>query len=142
MQKILIASDHAGFELKEKIKKALSGKLQFIDLGTNSTDSVDYPDFGVALGKEIEKKTAEFGILVCGSGIGINIAANRNPAVRAAQIFSEETAKLSRQHNNANVISIGSRLTSKEDAVKYIETFLATPFEGGRHENRVKKLSC
>ncbi len=142
MKKILIASDHAGFKLKEELKNHLSKSYEVIDLGTNSEDSVDYPDFGTKLAKAIEKKEAEKGVLVCGSGVGISIAANRNPAVRAALVYSEEIAKLSRMHNDANVICFGARLIDAALAEKCLDIFLSTPFEGGRHENRVKKLSC
>jgi RpiB/LacA/LacB family sugar-phosphate isomerase len=111
MKKILIASDHAGFKLKEDLKSHLSKNFEVIDLGANSEDSVDYPDFGTALAKAIENKKAETGVLICGSGIGISIAANRNPAVRAALVYNEEIAKLSRLHNDANVICLGARFT-------------------------------
>ena len=142
MKKILIASDHAGFKLKEDLKSHLSKNFEVIDLGTNSEDSVDYPDFGTALAKAIEDKKAETGVLICGSGIGISIAANRNPAVRAALVNNEDLAKLSRQHNDANVICLGARFTDSVTAKKLVDIFLNTGFEGGRHENRVKKLSC
>ncbi len=142
MKKILIASDHAGFKLKEDLKSHLSKNFEVIDLGTNSEDSVDYPDFGTALAKAIENKKAETGVLICGSGIGISIAANRNPAVRAALVYNEEIAKLSRLHNDANVICLGARFTDSATAKKLVDIFLNTGFEGGRHENRVKKLSC
>lgn len=142
MEKILIASDHAGFKLKEALKKHLSGRYQVIDLGTTSEDSVDYPDFGKKLGQGIADRSAEKGILVCGSGIGIAIAANRNPAVRAVVLTDEESTRLCRQHNNANVASFGARLIDEQKAVKLLDIFLSTPFEGGRHEGRVNKLSC
>jgi ribose 5-phosphate isomerase B len=142
MKKILIATDHAGFKLKEELKNYLSKNYEVVDLGTNSEESVDYPDFGKALAKAIEEKKAEQGILICGSGIGISIAANRNPAVRAALVYNEEAAKLARQHNNANVIALGARFIDTQTAIKLVDTFLTTSFEGGRHENRVKKLSC
>jgi ribose 5-phosphate isomerase B len=141
MKKILIASDHAGFGLKEHLKKYLSSNYDVLDLGTNSEVSVDYPDFGLALAKAIEDKKAEQGILVCGSGVGISIAANRNKAVRAALVNNEELARLSRLHNNANVICLGARLTNPETAVKLVNIFLTTSFEGGRHQTRVDKLS-
>lgn len=140
-EKILIASDHAGFELKEFIRRKFDN-YQFIDLGTDSTESVDYPDYGHKLAQEIENKTAEKGILICGSGIGISIAANRNKAVRAALCTSEEMALLARKHNDANVLALGARITSTENNLKIIEKFLTTPFDGGRHEDRVKKLGC
>lgn len=142
MQKILIAADHAGFKLKEELKSYLSKNFEVIDLGTNSEQSVDYPDFGTALAKAIENRKAEKGILICGSGVGISIAANRNKAVRAALVCNEEIAKLARQHNDANVICLGARLTDTTTAIKLVDIFLTTSFEGGRHETRVKKLSC
>lgn len=142
MKKILLASDHAGYKLKEELKQHLSKDYNVIDLGTNSEESVDYPDFGHKLAKAIEKKEAEKGVLICGSGVGISIAANRNQAVRAALVNSEEIAKLARLHNDANVICFGARFIESNLAKKCLDTFLSTQFEGGRHENRVKKLSC
>lgn len=141
MKKLLIASDHAGFELKNFLIQNLADKYQFIDLGTNSAESVDYPDYGFAMANAIEKKQAEMGVLICGSGIGISIAANRNKNVRAALVYNNEIAKLSRQHNNANVICLGARFLTNADATQFIETFVNTEFEGGRHTNRVSKLS-
>ncbi len=141
-EKILIASDHAGFKLKEELKAHLQDKYQVIDLGTNSEASVDYPDFGIALAKDIADKKAEKGVLICGSGVGISIAANRNPAARAVILYNEETAKLSRQHNDANIAVFGARLIDTKTATKLLDIFLSTSFEGGRHEARVKKLSC
>jgi ribose 5-phosphate isomerase B len=140
MKKLLIASDHAGFELKNFLVQNLAYKYQFIDLGTNSAESVDYPDYGFAMANAIEKKQAEMGVLICGSGIGISIAANRNKNVRAALVYYNEIAKLSRQHNNANVICVGARFLTNADAVQFIETFVNTEFEGGRHQGRVDKL--
>jgi ribose 5-phosphate isomerase B len=141
MKKLLIASDHAGFELKKNLIQTLSEKYQFIDLGTDSANSVDYPDYGFALANAIENKKAEMGILICGSGVGISIAANRNKSVRAALVYNNEIAKLARQHNNANVICLGARFLTTQDAIEFIETFVNTEFEGGRHQNRVAKLS-
>lgn len=141
--KIAIASDHAGFEVKEAIKKHLEGKAEVLDLGTHSTASVDYPDFGAAVGKAITNGDAEKGIVICGSGIGISIAANRFPAVRAALCMNSTMARLARQHNDANVLALGARLIGLEIAYDCIDAFLNTKFEGGRHEGRVKKLgSC
>ena len=140
---ILIASDHAGFELKEILIQKLS-KIGFtiIDLGCNSAEkSVDYPDFAKKLAKEIIAKKAKSGILICGSGVGISIAANRFKQVRAALCFSVETAKLARKHNNANVLCLGARLISPSLALSISKAFFATEFEGGRHEKRVAKLS-
>ena len=139
---IAVASDHAGFELKEQISFFLSKKgYEVLDLGTNSSDKVDYPDYGYKLAEAIADKKAGRGVVVCGSGIGISIAANRNPAVRAALCINGEMAQLARQHNDANVIAFGARLISPEVALKCLEIFLNTEFEGGRHVERVKKLS-
>lgn len=139
--KVAIASDHAGFALKEEIKKAFADKYEWLDLGTDSEDSVDYPDFGEALGKAISDNEAEKGIVVCGSGIGISIAANRYAAVRAALCTSAEMAKLSREHNDANVLALGSRIIDSGTAMDCVDTFMTTSFEGGRHEGRVGKLN-
>lgn len=139
MTKLAIASDHAGFALKTAIKEHFPD-IEWLDLGTHSTDSVDYPDFGRALGQAITDKKAPRGIVICGSGIGISIAANRYPAVRAALCITPEMAKLSRQHNDSNVLALGERLIDKNTAFAIVEAFLNTPFEGGRHEGRVKKL--
>ena len=139
MNKLILASDHAGFELKEEVKKFLIKKRKKImDLGTYSTSSVDYPDFAHNLSRKIKKN--QFGILICGSGIGMGMAANRHKNVRAALCYNVESAKLSRQHNNANVITIGARLTKKKLAFKCINAFIKTNFKGGRHMRRVKKI--
>jgi len=135
-----LACDHAGFELKEAIKKHLEGRVSVLDLGTNAKDSVDYPDFGAAMGKAITDGKAQMGIVVCGSGIGISIAANRFPAVRAALCMNSTMARLSRQHNDANVLALGARMIGQEIAFDCVDAFLNTKFEGGRHEWRVKKL--
>lgn len=139
---IAIACDHGGFELKELFKKALAEHgLQVLDLGTSSTDSVDYPEYGKAMADSISSGQASRGILICGSGIGISIAANRNPAVRAAVCHSGLSAKLARQHNDANVLALGARLIGVETALDCLEQFLTTEFEGGRHQRRVDQLS-
>lgn len=142
-QKILIASDHAGFQLKEALKDSFKdGSVEWIDLGTYSEDSVDYPDFGYKLAEAIAEGQAPFGVVVCGSGVGISIAANRNPAVRCVLCQDETTARLSRQHNDANVIAFGGRLIGVETAKSCLTVFLNTPFEGGeRHTRRISKLS-
>jgi len=140
--KILIASDHAGFALKESLKKLLAGDFDFIDMGTDSADSVDYPDFAKKLCDEIQNKKAVFGVLICGSGVGVSIAANRNAYIRAALVYNDDIAKLSRQHNNANVICLGARFLDETTAAQLVKTFLNTGFEGGRHQARVEKLSC
>jgi ribose 5-phosphate isomerase B len=138
---IAIASDHAGFELKELLKKDLA-KLGYAveDFGTKDTQSVDYPDYAHALAEAIEKTPGSRGVLICGSGIGMSIAANRHKGVRAALVQSAEAAKLSRQHNDANVLCLGARLVSAEAAQDCVKQFLATEFEGGRHAKRVEKL--
>ncbi len=138
-QKLAIASDHAGYDLKEPIK-AHYADIEWIDLGTNSLDSVDYPDFGRAMGEAITSGEAQRGILVCGSGIGISIAANRFAKVRAALCTTPDMARLARQHNDANVLVLGARIIDEETAFACIDVFLNTEFEGGRHESRVKKL--
>ena len=141
-QTIAIASDHAGFDLKELLK----GELQaaghpIVDFGTSSTASVDYPDFGSAVARAIRDGQVGRGVLVCGTGIGIAIAANREPAVRAAVVHDTTSARLARQHNDANVIALGARLVGTEVAKDCVRVFLETPFEGGRHAPRVAKLS-
>lgn len=133
---IYIASDHAGFDLK----KSLLGHFNLIDLGTNSTESVDYPDYANKLAHKMKDDPTSFGILVCGSGIGISIAANRHNHIRAALVSTIRDAKLARMHNNANVIVMSGRTVKSGKAIKLITAFLATKFEGGRHERRVKKL--
>ena len=139
---IAVASDHAGFDLKEILKQDLQAAgYAVLDLGTNSTASVDYPDFGKAMGEAIASGKAEKGVLVCGSGIGISIAANRNPAVRAVLAHDATSARLSREHNDANVVAFGQRMTGIEVAREALKVFLQTAFEGGRHAGRVAKLS-
>ena len=141
MRKILIASDHAGFKLKEIIKKYLSNKkIKIIDLGPSKFAKVDYPDYAHKLSKKINLNKKLTGVLVCGSGIGMEITANRYKNVRAALCYNQKSAKLSRLHNNANIITLGSRLTKKSIALKCINTFLNTKFEGGRHTKRIKKI--
>lgn len=139
---IAIASDHAGYALKEQLKPFLESLgYNALDLGTHSEESVDYPDFGRAVAQSITSKQAEFGIVICGSGIGISIAANRHPGVRAALCSEGLSAELSRLHNNANVLALGARLIGIEAAKECVRRFLATPYEeGGRHQKRVDKL--
>lgn len=139
---IAIAADHAGVALKSALAKELEGLgYRVIDLGTNSPDSVDYPDYANAVAEAIESARAKWGVLVCGSGIGMGIAANRHPAIRAAVVHDSVSAKLSRQHNDANVMALGARLVGDEVAKDAARVFFATPFEGGgRHERRVAKL--
>lgn len=138
---IFIASDHAGFNFKQEIIRAFDGsKLNFIDLGTNSTDSVDYPDFANKLCDKILENKNTFGILICGSGIGMSIAANRHHGIRAALCNESLSAKLARMHNDANVLCMGARLIGISMAEEIINTFLNTSFEGGRHIKRIEKL--
>ena len=141
LKKIFISSDHAGFNLKEEIKKNFKNKYSFIDLGTdNSKISVNYPYYAHKLCKKVTKNPKNIGILVCGSGMGMSMAANRHKKIRAAVCYSVKNTKLSRLHNNANIITLGSRLTKKNTAFKCIEAFVNTKFEGGRHKKRVKKI--
>ena len=141
MKKLFISSDHAGFILKEEIKKNFKKKYSFIDLGTdNSKTSVNYPDYAHKLCNKVSKNVKNIGILVCGSGMGMSMAANKHKTIRAAVGYSVKNTKLSRLHNNANVITLGSRLTNKNTAFKCIEVFIKTKFEGGRHKKRVRKI--
>ena len=141
LKKIFISSDHAGFNLKEQIKKKFKKKYIFQDLGTNNLKtSVNYPDYAHKLCKKVSKDSKNIGILVCGSGIGMSMAANRHKKIRAAVCYSVKNTKLSRLHNNANIITLGSRLTKKNTAFKCIEVFVKTKFEGGRHKKRVNKI--
>ena len=141
MKKLFISSDHAGYKLKEEIKKKFRNKYSFHDLGTdNSKDSVNYPDYAHNLCRKVAKNSKNIGILVCGSGMGMSMAANRHKKIRAAVCYSTKNTKLSRLHNNANIITLGSRLTKKNTAFKCIEIFMNTIFEGGRHVKRVKKI--
>ena len=139
--KIIIASDHAGFELKEAIKKFLFRKKnKVLDLGTKNSNSVDYPDFAHLLSKKMKKNNNQLGILICGSGIGMYMAANRHKNIRAALCYNIKSTKLCRLHNNANVMTIGARLTKKNVALKCVNTFLKTNFAGGRHLRRINKI--
>ena len=141
VKKILLASDHAGFKLKDIIKKFLIKKgKKVLDLGTNKNTSVDYPDFAHLLSNKIKNNKNYYGILVCGSGVGMSMAANRHKNIRAALCYSIKSTKLSRLHNNANVMAIGARLTKKNITLKCVNIFLKTNFEGGRHIKRVKKI--
>ena len=141
MKKIFISSDHAGYKLKEDIKLFLKKKkYSFIDLGPNNDSRVDYPDYAHLVAKKVKKNKINRGILVCGSGMGMNIAANRHKNIRAAQCYNEKSTKLSRLHNDANIITLGSRLLSKKNALNCVSIFLKTKFEGGRHSKRIKKI--
>ena len=140
-KKIFLASDHAGFELKQAIRKLLIKKgKKIMDLGTKNVNSVDYPDFAHLLARKVKKDKDNFGILICGSGIGMDMAANKHKNIRAALCYNIRSAKLSRKHNSANVMTVGSRLTKKNVALKCVKAFLNTKFEGGRHLRRVKKI--
>ncbi len=145
-EKIIIGSDHGGYELKEFIKSELDKKgIPFEDIGTDSPDSVDYPNYGAKVARAIVNGEYQRGILICGTGIGISITANRFKGVRAALCCTVEMARLSREHNNANILALGERTTSPEDAAAILETWLTTSFEGGRHERRVglmDELAC
>ena len=141
VKKVFLASDHAGFLLKELIYKFLKKKdIKISDLGPKNNNSTDYPDFAHLLAKKMNNKKNNIGILVCGSGEGMIMAANRHKNIRAALCYNTKSTKLSRMHNNANVMAIGSRLTKKNLALKCVEIFLKTKFEGGRHLRRVRKI--
>ena len=141
MKKIFISSDHAGYRLKEDIKKHLENKkLNFKDLGPFNDHSVDYPDYAHKLAKKVKVNKNNVGILVCGSGTGMNIAANKHKNIRAAQCFNTKSTKLSRLHNDSNIITLGARLISKKNALKFVSIFLNTNFDGGRHVKRIKKI--
>jgi ribose 5-phosphate isomerase B len=138
---VALGADHAGFELKNALKRVLDELgVSYQDFGTSSADSVDYPDFAEAVARGVAEQRFDRGILICGSGIGMSIAANKVSGVRAAVVSDVVTARLSRQHNDANVATIGSRLTPAERAIEIIRTFLTTEFEGGRHGRRVEKI--
>ena len=140
-KKICIASDHAGFNLKEKIKDFLVDKnISVIDLGPTNENSVDYPDFAKKVSKRVKSKKSDAGILVCGSGTGMAISANKIKGIRASVCYNPQSTRLSRQHNDANIIALGSRLTKKKTALKLVTIFLETKFEGGRHLRRVRKI--
>ena len=141
MRKIFISSDHAGYKLKEAIKVYLSKKkLTFQDLGPHNNDRVDYPDYAHKVARRVKISKNNIGILVCGSGMGMNIAANRHKNIRAAQCFNLKSTKLSRLHNDANIITLGSRLLTKKNALVFVGVFLKTKFVGGRHSTRIKKI--
>ena len=141
MKKIFLSSDHAGYKLKEKIKLHLNKKkIVYIDLGPFSSDKVDYPDYAHKVAKKVKTNNSHVGILICGSGMGMNIAANRHQNIRAAQCFNLKSTKLSRLHNDANIITLGSRILTNKNAVSFVNVFLNTKFEGGRHLKRIKKI--
>ena len=141
MKKISLSSDHAGFKLKEIIKKSLiKKKIKVMDLGPKSNKSVDYPDYAKKVAKNIINKKSDLGILICGSGTGMAMSANKFKKIRAAVCYNKASTRLSRQHNNANIMALGSRLTKKSDVIKLVNVFLNTKFEGGRHLRRVNKV--
>lgn len=141
--KISIGNDHAGPDYKKAIVDYLQSKgHEILNHGTDTFDSVDYPDFGHPVATDVEKGKAELGIVICGSGNGIAMTVNKHQSIRAALCWTKEIAALARQHNDANIISIPARFTSIPQAVEMVETFLKTDFEGGRHQNRVNKISC
>lgn len=142
MKKIAIACDHAGFEYKEYLKEQLKDRYEITDYGTNGPESVDYPDFVHPAAKSVENGENEFGILICGSGQGVQMTANKHQGVRCALCWMPELAELSRQHNNANMVAMPARFIAKELALQIVEKFLTTEFEGGRHEGRVGKIAC
>ncbi|HEX9092852.1 MAG TPA: ribose 5-phosphate isomerase B [Coriobacteriia bacterium] len=140
--RIRIGSDHAGFGLKESVKAHLEGQgHEVVDIGTHSADSVDYPGYAGKVGRAVASGEADFGILVCGSGLGMSIAANKVHGVRAVPVTDPEFAKMARAHNDANVLTLAGRYTDSETAARIVDTFLATPFEGGRHERRVEGIT-
>ena len=141
VMKIALGSDHAGFELKESVKRLLTTQgIQVDDRGTHSSESVDYPDFARAVGEDVVRRKAEFGILVCGTGIGMSMSANKIPGIRAAKADTEYEAEMARAHNDANVLCLGARVTDAAAAEKLVRKFLETSFEGGRHQRRVDKI--
>jgi ribose 5-phosphate isomerase B len=141
--KLAIGSDHAGFALKEKIRKYLEENGHRVkDFGCFSEERADYADYAHAVANAIEKKEAEFGIVLCGSGNGINMAANKHKGIRSALCWKREIAELARLHNDANILALPARYIDEEEAFKCLDVFLATPFEGGRHAGRVAKIDC
>ncbi len=139
--KLSIGSDHAGYQYKELISNMLKEKgILVVDKGTHTEESVDYPDYAHEVARSVESKETEFGILICGSGIGVSISANKHTGIRAALCWKVELAELSRRHNNANILCLPARFISEELAIKIVTAFLNTQFEGGRHEKRVNKI--
>ena len=141
--KISLGADHAGYQLKEKLKQRLTGQgIEVTDRGTASLDSVDYPDYAAEVARDVSCKRADWGILVCGSGVGMAMAANKIPGIRAANVTSELEAQLSREHNDANVLAIGARILEEATAFQIVEKWLHTGFAGGRHQRRVDKIGA
>jgi ribose 5-phosphate isomerase B len=142
LMRIAIGADHAGFALKQQIGDALRrAGHEVLDAGTNSTESTDYPDYAARVARDVARGLADRGVLVCATGIGMSIAANKVPGIRAALAANRESVQLTRQHNDANVLAIGAKYTDAATANEYLRLFLETPFEGGRHERRVQKIS-
>ncbi len=139
--KLAIGNDHTGADLKKKIVDLLEEqKIEVINYGTDQNESVDYPDFAHPVGMSIQENKADLAIVICGSGNGVNMVVNKYPKVRSALCWNTELAALARSHNNANILAIPARFVSKEVAIEMVDTFLTTPFEGGRHQNRVEKI--
>jgi ribose 5-phosphate isomerase B len=142
-QRLAIGSDHAGFLLKEKIRKHLQEKGYVVeDKGCYSEERADYPDFGHAIARDVEQRTADLGIIICGSGNGINMSANKHAGIRSALCWTPEIASLARQHNDANILALPARFITETEAYKITDAFLAGTFEGGRHADRVNKINC
>ncbi len=140
--KIAIGADHAGYELKQKVKQHLERQnIEVLDKGTNSSDSVDYPDFGHPVADDVQSGRADLGIVICGSGNGINMSVNKHKGIRSALSWTAEIAELARQHNDANVLALPSRYVSEELGLQIVDAFLKADFEGGRHQRRVEKIS-
>ena len=140
---IPIGADHAGVQLKEAIKTYFTERgYKFKDYGTNTEESIDYPDFGHPVANHVQENEGTLGIVICGSGNGINMTVNKHQGIRSALTWTEELAELARQHNDANIIALPARFVSTELAIKMVEKFLTTEFEGGRHQNRVNKIAC
>lgn len=141
--KIAIGSDHAGFALKQQLRARLEAKgHEVVDFGTENPDSTDYPDYAAAVGRQVAEGLADRGVLVCSTGVGMSIAANKIPGVRAALAFNEDEVRLTRAHNDANVLALGARYHDAESGAALIDLFLETPFDGGRHQRRVDKITA
>jgi ribose 5-phosphate isomerase B len=141
--RIALGADHAGYELKDKIREHLKSRgIDVRDEGTNSGESVDYPDFARLVARDVNQGRADLGILVCGSGIGMSMTANKVPGIRAATVSTEHEAQVSREHNNANVLALGARITPADQALKIVDAWLAAVFAGGRHQRRVEKIAA
>jgi ribose 5-phosphate isomerase B len=145
MSKVIIpiGADHAGFQLKERVKAHLEAKgYEVKDFGCYSEESIDYPDYAHPVASMVEENENMLGIVICGSGNGINMTANKHQGIRSALCWKKEIAELARQHNNANIIALPARFISEEEGIEMVDVFLATAFEGGRHQNRVNKIAC